>query len=70
MDFSYKGHVNFKYILGLWTPILRPVKELEIMLLKFFLMAEECEHMKLLHIFRFIFKTHMGLFGSYPIMHV
>lgn len=38
------------------------------MLLKFFLMEEEHEHMKSLYIFCFFFKIHMDLFAFYPTM--
>lgn len=56
--------------LGLWTPILRLMRELEIMLLKFFLMEEESEDVRLLQVFCFVFKIHMDLSAFYSIMYV
>lgn len=56
--------------LGLWAPISRPMRKVEIMLLKFFLVEEEHEHLELFQVFCFIFKIHVDLVAFYPTVYV
>lgn len=46
------------------------MRKVEIMLLKFFLVEEEHEHLELFQVFCFIFKIHVDLVAFYPTVYV